>query len=198
MLTELDAVNEILSALGQTPVNSLETPSRLALLALTELRSTSKAVQGEEWAWNTDPDRTLSADLSTGEIRVPSGTLAFRVHGEPWIQLRDGRLYDRVKETFAIEEAKAGHLVLILDWEDLPFAAQRYIVARSSRKLYSSHVGSSDDGYQSLYREEIMARATCVDDDLRAAHLNHMQAPGMPIFYGSREVPGSPIYNPFL
>jgi hypothetical protein len=198
MLTELEAVNEILSALGQTPVNSLETSSRLALLALNELRSNTKAVQSEEWSWNTDPDRTLSADTATGEIRVPTGTLAFRVHGEPWMQLRDGRLYDRAKETFAIETAKAGHLVLILDWEDLPYAAQRYITTRSARKLYSSHVGSSDDGYQSLYREEMMARATCVDDDLRAAQMNHMQAPGMPIFHGSREVPGSPIYNPFL
>ena len=75
--TELEAINIMLAAIGEAPINSLTgtLPSdvRIAQDTLTEV---NKEVQSEGWSFNTEIDVTLTRDgssqvsLSTDILRV--------------------------------------------------------------------------------------------------------------------------------
>lgn len=197
MLTEIEAVNSILAACGSSPVNSLDgTTTRMARLAQNELTRTSQIVQKETWHWNRHPDFTLSADMATGEVRVPSNTISFQAHHQPWLILRGGRLYDRQKQTYRLERAVSGVLIEELPWDELPGTAQDHIVARAARRLYEQFVGS-EANRQNLYQEENRTRAALNNEEMSAAQYNILDDPTIPYLYGSQYITGSPRNDPY-
>ena len=72
--TKLEAVNIMLSTIGENPVNSLTSGLVDAELAETILGSVSKAVQSEGWNFNTEQKVSFSADTS-GHILLPANIL---------------------------------------------------------------------------------------------------------------------------
>ena len=52
--TELDAVNQILSSVGQAPVSTLDLTNPEVAIVLNTLREVNKQVQGEGWVFNTE------------------------------------------------------------------------------------------------------------------------------------------------
>ena len=52
--TELDAVNQILSAVGQAPVTTLDLQNPEVYTTLQTLRNVSREVQSEGWNFNTE------------------------------------------------------------------------------------------------------------------------------------------------
>lgn len=197
MLTEIEAVNAVLAACGSSPVNSLDgTTNRMARLAQNELTRTAQIVQKETWHWNRHPDFTLSADVATGEVRVPSNTISFKAHHQPWLILRGGRLYDRQKQTYRLERAVSGVLIEELPWEELPGTAQDYIVARAARRVFEQFVGSADNR-QNLFLEENRTRAALNNEEMAAAEYNILDDPTIPYLYGSQYITGSPRNDPY-
>lgn len=195
-ITQLDAVNEILGACGQKPVNSLEgATSQWARIALNQLEIADRQIQSEGWHFNTDPDVTLSVETVSGEIPVASNVIRFEVHDEPWITVRGAKLYDRLNQTFRLETARAGLMLSLLEWDDLPEDARRYIVSKAARKTYEQFVGAAENR-QNLFQEELTARAALIDMDTEAAGYNMMDDPHLPLLRGSMYVPGSPRNNP--
>ena len=195
-LTKLEAVNQMLSACGQKPTNTLEGQTsvwtRLALQALDE---TDRDVQAEGWFFNTDPNHTFSADSISGEVSVPENTVRFKVYDLPGMTLRDGKIYDRHNGTFAINRALKGELVQFLDFEELPEVAKYYLAARAARLLYTRHVGSSENR-QGLAEEEYKARANLLNyDAVEGAH-NMLDDPTIPYIQGSHYVPRTPRNHP--
>ena len=60
-LNELDAVNEIIGTLGESPINSLENMSNIdAINALRILRTISRQEQARGWSFNIIPSLTLT------------------------------------------------------------------------------------------------------------------------------------------
>ena len=57
--TELDAVNQILSSVGQAPVTTLDLQNPEVAIVLNTLREVNKQVQSEGWIFNTERDYTL-------------------------------------------------------------------------------------------------------------------------------------------
>src|SRR5689334_6681077 len=97
--TELEAVNVLLSTLGESPVNSLSgNLTTDASLARTKLAEVSKSVQGRGWNFNTDLDYPLTRD-SDGYINLPPNIarveLSRRTYPEVMAVQRGMRLYDR-------------------------------------------------------------------------------------------------------
>ena len=86
--TELESVNIMLAAIGESPINSLTgtlpVDARLAQATLTE---TNKDVQSEGWSFNTEIDVTLTRDAVSKQIALSTDVLRVdpNIHQHPTI-----------------------------------------------------------------------------------------------------------------
>jgi hypothetical protein len=149
--TKLEAVNIMLSSIGDAPVNSLTSGLVDAEMAETILDATSRDVQSQGWHFNTDLNFTLPP-LPNGEVQVPANCLKVdQVEAQTNFDLvmRGKRLYDRLNHTFKLAKSVKVDMVLFLDFEELPEAARRFITLRAARVFQDRAVGSSElHGFQ--------------------------------------------------
>ena len=154
-MTELEAVNIVLSVIGEAPVESfadtattLITEVALARRTLAEIR---RDVASEGWSWNTDYNIELVRTLSDNTFPLPANYLrcTFIEHNasanDSYV-IRGGRVYDRYKKTFTmpdVDKIKIDSAVVDLDFEDIPYAAQNYITIRSARVYGNRYINSS-------------------------------------------------------
>ena len=148
LTTELDAVNLMLSAIGEAPVSSLTDPSLLdASLAKEVLNQTSIALQTRGLHCNTDLNFKLTRVVS-GEINLPqspaptlkvdsTGTSATRD-----VVQRGTRLYDRDNHTFTFDEDIYVDIVYLLAFDELPQHVRRYALTKASRRFQTRFMGS--------------------------------------------------------
>jgi hypothetical protein len=160
--TELDAVNDMLSAIGETPVATLEGELQPdAQLAYRLLLMQSRTIQAKGWHWNTERSLTILPNVS-GEFPLPANTLSVdTVEGSATLDLinRDGKLYDTRNATWVVEadEVKVD-LVTLLDYEVLPQIARDYIRIRAGRIFLQRTIGASDSiGYEARDEQEALA-----------------------------------------
>jgi len=164
LTTELEAINSMLDAAGESPVSTLAT-SGLADVAECKLvldqvlRSTLEM----GWTFNRETDWDLVPDAS-GFINLPTNTLSFDVEkgsskstSADTVQ-RGLRLYDRKNHTYVFTETLTGEIVLLLIWEDLPQAARSFIMIRAAR-IYQARALGSETLYKFSEQEEFQAMA---------------------------------------
>lgn len=193
-LTKLEAINQVLQAIGQKPVNTLEgTTSRWALLAESVFDRSNREVQQSGWNYNQDYAYTLSVDAGTGTIPVPATMIRFVIEGKPYVTIRGDKLFDRRGSTYQFDTAETGVSTQLLDFEQLPEPAKQYVVAMASRRMYESHV--QDRAPDSLRLDEVAARAQMIDYDCEEGQYSMLDDPTIPYFQGSAFVPGSPRRN---
>ena len=175
--TKLEAVNIILSTIGETPVTTLEDPTiQDAELALFVLDTESRSFQAERWHFNTEPDWTLPPD-NDGNINVPTNTLEVdTIYPDKAIDvvMRGSRLYDRQKHTYNFSKSLTVNLVLALNFEEMPEAARRYVTIRAARVFLDRYSGEQD-----LHRftetDELKARADFLRSDLKNTDNNMLK-----------------------
>ena len=167
--TELAAINIMLAAIGEAPVNSLTgtvpVDVRLAQSTLTEV---NKEVQSEGWSFNTEIDVTLTRDaskqvaLSTDILRIDPN-----IHQHPTIDAiqRGLKLYDRLNNKFEFDEDLICTVVYFRTFNEIPEPAKRYINIKAARIFVDRLV--SDDGLRTYtQQDEIRARAILMETDL--------------------------------
>lgn len=193
-LTKLESVNQILQAIGQKPVNTLEgATSRWALLAESQFDRSNREVLQSGWNFNQDPGYTLSVDAGTGTIPVPAAIIRFVIPQRPYITIRGDKLYDRRTQSTQFDTAECGTATILLEFEDLPEPAKHYVVALAARRMYESHV--QDRAPDSLRMDELSARANMIDYDCEEGQYSMLDDPTIPYWQGSSFVPGSPRLN---
>jgi hypothetical protein len=157
--SKLDAVNTLLSIIGEAPVNSLTVPlpgdASLAERTLTEI---SREVQGAGWSWNTMLYDSIPLDTATGQSNLPSNTLAVRfnplAYPDQRFVLRGTRLFDRLRNSYDLRETASvavvgnttnlvAEIVEELDWDSIPETGRRYIMIRAGRIFANRAVTSS-------------------------------------------------------
>ena len=170
-MTELEAVNKLLSVIGEAPIDKLADISDNeitdASLARKTLHEINRDVQSEGWLWNTEVDVALSADID-GSYQLPSNALRadFSPNRYPYSQyvMRGLRVYDRAARTYNIAANNdnapvvVDHMVLELPWEELPHPAQDYISIRAGR-IYSDRFINSNVIFQYTVQDEEYSRA---------------------------------------
>ena len=130
--TELEAVNTILSTIGESPVNSLTGTLPVdANIAKNVLDEISREVQSAGWHWNTHYKVDLTRDSNN---KVPVGTDVLRVElnnkydkSSYDVVQRDSYLYNLAKnsETFD-QDFTDNTIIYLLDFTKIPsFSAQR-------------------------------------------------------------------------
>ena len=181
--TKLQAVNTLLSIVGEAPLNSLTPPlTGDAALAERVLDEISTEIQGEGWSWNTMMYDSIPIDAN-GHSTLPSNTLAVRFNPVSYptqrFVLRGIKLFDRVKNTYDLRGSLGvaltgsttdlvAEIIEELDWDDLPETGKRYIMIRAGRIFSNRAITSTsieaytqedeENAKQILKRTEDMAQ----------------------------------------
>ena len=152
--TELEAINTMLSAVGEPPINSLEDQNNMdAAIAQNILTEVSREVQAHGWHFNSQRNVTFSPDDSTKFITLPESVL--RIDIEYWtsssgtgitddrdITQRGSRLFDKKDNTYEFTKDVKASVIYGLDWAELPEPARRYVAVRGARIFQDRMVGS--------------------------------------------------------
>lgn len=175
--TELEAVNIMLSNLGESPVNSLDDQDVVdAGTARNILASINREVQSRGWWFNTDIDRKF-LPTTAGEITLPPNTLRVDSSGKDMrdknLVLRGRRLYDRINHTYKIAQPVTLTIVIGLDFTDLPETARRHITIKAARIFQERMLGAPSISNFNQ-RDEMESRAALVEEDTEALDHNFL------------------------
>lgn len=159
LTTELEAINTLLAAAGEAPVQSL---SETGLLSLDRAKATldevSRLVQSTGWTFNSDFDYPLTRNVGL-EIPVPSNCLKALPNPEYAhykAQLRGTKLWNGKDFNWVFDKDLKGTLVSLQSWEYLPQAARHYIMIRAARSFQGRDFGS-DAADRFTENDEMMA-----------------------------------------
>jgi len=168
--TELEAVNIMMAAIGESPVNTLTgTLPADVVMAQSTLTEVNKEVQSEGWSFNTEIDVTQQRDSSTQQINLSTDILRIdpNIHQHPTIDAiqRGLKLYDRLNNKYEFDEDLICTVVYFRTFVEIPEPARRYITIKAARIFVDRLV--SDDGLRSYtQQDEIRARAILMETDL--------------------------------
>lgn len=191
--TLLEAVNTLLSNIGEAPVPTLENEQVVeAQVAKRALLETHKEAQTRGWGWNTEHcvpyqvqvDRTLT---------VPANIVRWALHPETYNRrfvLRGQRVYDRATNSFTVgtdvSEVHAD-VVLLLPWDQCPEPFNRYVTIRAGRVFAGRLVTDGD-----------LFRFSATDEQMAWAELERMEAENEQpnILWDGPGMYPIPTYNP--
>jgi hypothetical protein len=173
-LTELEAVNQSLSTIGESPISTLEVTGDLNVsVARQMLYDTSREIQTKGFYFNTEINYPLVRTVDNF-INIPSNTLSLEMSKDLYyldVTQRGNRLYDRRNHTFVFDKDLKADLVLFLDWDSLPQPARQYISIVSARRFQRRMLGN-DTSEKFTEMEEYMAKAQLGDSDAHARDYN--------------------------
>lgn len=147
--TKLRAVNQILSFIGEAPVNSLEDSTGVGDVSLAErvLDEITLEVLSNGWHFNTNFDVEYTPD-SEKKINVAESVLRIDTdpgrYGDMDITLRGRKLYNRKGNTYEFDDPIKTTVVIELPWDDLPETARRYVTLRAARVNQDRALGAPD------------------------------------------------------
>ena len=169
---ELDAVNEILSSVGSSPVNSLEDDLNVDVLnAKRILSAVSTEVQSRGYRFNTLNNVYLKPDADTGLVPFAHDYIRVFSSGYKLVN-RSGYFFDLETDTNEFHEGlTVTELVKKLPFEELPTVFRKYITVKAARTFQVKYLTSADID-ASLQFEEATAYADIVDYDLMSGEYN--------------------------
>jgi len=170
LTTKLEAVNIMISVIGESPVNTLSGTSVPVTVtqAVHALDETSKAIQSEGWHFNTEYDYPLVPDSVTKRITLPVNTL--KIDLDPELNTdtdavqRGLKLYDRKNHRDTWTKDLKAIITFELEFEELPEQFRHYISVKSARIFAARFLGSREiEGF--ALRDEIEAKARAIESD---------------------------------
>ena len=137
--TELSAVNNILGAIGQSPLTTLNFENPEVSFIYNLLRDANVDTQAEGWHFNTEKHVKYTPDSVTGKIAIGNDILSMDAHDNHIrrqynLVRRNGFLYDKQDHTDDFSTVDSIHLdvVRLYNFEDLPIIFRRFITYRAA------------------------------------------------------------------
>ncbi|MCB9179001.1 MAG: hypothetical protein H6590_06225 [Flavobacteriales bacterium] len=138
MLSQLEAINRMLIALGSSPVNTIEGKvNRDVSSCKTLLDQARVSILITGWNFNTDKEVKLSP-AADGRIQLAENALVVDLSPSVYQDTRvldpvqRGRwLYNRVKQTYVWSRGLTVDIVRDLKWDELTEPARQYITAKA-------------------------------------------------------------------
>jgi len=151
-MTELEAVNVLLTTIGEAPVNTLDgnqvTDVSIAKQVLNEV---SREVQAQGWHFNTEQGVELSPNIS-GDIAIPADTA--RIDAQDFnTVIREGKMFNLTDRTFEFASKIKVDIVYYQDFVELPQQAKKYITTRAAR-IFSDRLLNSESIHKMTSRDE--------------------------------------------
>jgi len=134
--TELSAVNNILGAIGQSPLTTLNFDNPEVSFIYNLLRDANVDTQAEGWHFNTEKHIKFSPDAN-GKIAIGDDILSMDLNDNEArrtynLVRRNGFLYDKQDHTDVFTSDIDLDVVRLYLFEDLPIVFRRFITYRAS------------------------------------------------------------------
>lgn len=143
-VTELDAVNEIIGAIGESPVNSIENPMNVDVInAIRILNLMNRQTQAKGWSFNIIESYTLNHDIFTKKIRWADNFLFLKGTDDTRYVKRGDYVLDFAKQSDYFDSKIEVECILLVPFEDMPEAARQYITAKAAREFQIRFLGDS-------------------------------------------------------
>jgi hypothetical protein len=146
--TKLNAINTMLSVVGEPPINSLTEDAAKnadAVIAMNILDEVSREVQSSGWHFNSEDDVPLAPNAA-GEIIIHNNVVRvdckYPESTKYDLVLRGQKLYDKKKRTSVFTSTIKASVVSIHLFEDLPESVKRLVTIRAARMFQDRIVGS--------------------------------------------------------
>jgi|TARA_R110002110_G_scaffold171456_3_gene373906 hypothetical protein len=146
--TELQAVNTLLSIIGEAPVSQITSSTGVDVsIALQILDETNVEVQSRGWHFNTDTEYSLALDSGN---KIPVSSNVVQVDASKYykleydITLRNGFLYDLENKTDIFTAALVVDQIAVQQFEHIPEYARKLIICKAGRKFQARMIGSSE------------------------------------------------------
>ena len=174
-MTELEAVNMLLAAIGEAAVSSLETATTVEVTQAKNLLSNvNRAAQQKGWHFNTEWDVVLTRN---SENMIPLSNSIMSVHQPGQLMTIRGRsgsmfAYDLDNNTFTwTKNLNSAVTITLLDFIDTPPTFRQYVTTRAARIFQEEIIGQVSA--ETVNRqEEAEAYADLLDDDAERSGLN--------------------------
>ena len=171
-LSELDAVNFLLSGIHEQPVSTIiESKVGAALLARNTLHRYNRMVQEKGLHCNTEKDITLYPNTDNN-ILVPNNTLVFdATYPTDDLVLRGSKVYNLTDHTFTFTSSIQADLVFFLPYDELPAHVRTYVAVVAAQKFHMEVLNENADANY-LREEALLSRRDFRRNELRAADVN--------------------------
>ena len=175
---KLIAVNQILSSIGQTPLQEVDLTNPDVAIITTTLDQVNTEVQSEGWAFNqeygkeeqTGQDKTyiIPADYLQVDISDPTDKDVVKRTSED-----ESKLYDRKNHTFELSSTPNGKIkvdiIKLIPFEDTPIPIRSFIIARTAT-LTAQRIVGDPVLIQNLQLREGVCRSTALEYDCNQAN----------------------------
>jgi len=159
--TKLEAINVMLTAIGESPVNTITSSTTTDVsIAIQILDNVSREVQSVGWHFNTDTNYLLAKN-SSNQIVLPSNCLRVdNSNKDADLDLveRGRKLWDRENHTYTITKDIRVNITWFLEFTELPETARRYITIRAAR-IFQDRMLASETLHKFHQVDEIQALA---------------------------------------
>ena len=167
--TELSAVNNILGAIGQSPLTTLNFDNPEVSLIYNLLRDANVDTQAEGWHFNTEYHVKYTPDSTTHKIAIGNDVLSLDHHDNQARRTydfvrRNGFLYDKIDHTDEFEDVDSIDLdvVKLHSFENLPIMFRRYVVYRATR-MAATQLVANPELVKLLAQQEALSRAALME-----------------------------------
>ena len=142
---ELAAINDMLAAIGESPVSSLEGDANADVANCRRiLNQVNREIQSKGWTFNIEEGATLSPDTFSGLIEYLSDYLRMTTSGGTNYINRGGYVYDRTALTDVFTSAITVDLIRLKPYGEMPECFRSYIVAKASRRFNIRFFGAGE------------------------------------------------------
>ena len=158
-ITDVEAVNRILSTVGGEKVASLSGLSLIADIAYQDLKNSMRDLMSHPWGFNTEYDVVLTpagsgdtANTITVADNVANVDFASKDAGSLDVVIRwdtagvdSRRLWDRKEHSFNVFTGSSYKAIVTyyLDFEDMPEAAKMYAIAMAAVNFQATQIGNA-------------------------------------------------------
>jgi hypothetical protein len=144
--SKLDAINWMLSSIGEAPINQLGGATTVdADVAEQTLDEISRQVQSIGWHFNTEKHYPLIR-ANDKRISITSDIVRIDVSKFDYPNIdpvqRGAYLYDNKNHTYEFDYDLEADLVKLMDWDYLPQPFRTYIATKATRVFQTKVVGS--------------------------------------------------------
>lgn len=175
--TELEAVNIILSTIGESPIDTLEDNDNADVDNILRLIQTnSRILQGQGWDFNTINEFVLKPDKNSKTIRFDTRIITYKAADGGRYAKRGAYLYDMENNTDKFEKDVTLKVIYAVDFTDLPEEFKDYIIAHSAVQFQQRYLGD-DNVSQELQRMQQEAYQRLVEYDIQTADCNMLNLP---------------------
>ena len=151
-MTELEAVNVLLTTIGEAPVNTLSGKQTTDVaIAQQILNEVNREVQSRGWHFNTEYDVELIPDTSK-HIVPPTDAVRIDVEDLDTV-IRNNKLFRLDTRTNEFEDKIKARIIYLQDFLVIPEPARRYVATRAAR-IYSDRMLNSESMNRFLVKDE--------------------------------------------